>query len=302
MAPLAFRAFEERDVERAGDVLFVAFYRVALVHGLPTGGAAPAESRQYVRWLRELDPDGGIVAEDEGELVGVGWAHRRGPLATVGPIAVDPRVQGRGIGRGLLERCLEAIGPGVPQVRLAQESHDVVSLGLALRAGFRIVAPLLELELPPGTPLATAGTLPGVTLRAPTQEDRARVVARDARAFGAERTRIVELYFGRGRSLVAERARTVVGYALGIAFDGIAHVGSASADDPDVLVRLVATLAMELAGGDLAVRTVVPATDRRLVGGLLDLGFRVLRAAHYMVRGGGTAPPANYVLMGADLM
>ena len=49
-------------------------------------------------------------------------------------------------------------------------------------------------------------------------------------------------------------------------------------------------------------RFVVPATDRRLVEGLLGLGFRVFRACHYMVRGGGTAPPPNYVLMNGDMM
>jgi hypothetical protein len=43
-------------------------------------------------------------------------------------------------------------------------------------------------------------------------------------------------------------------------------------------------------------------TDRVLVDGLRTMGFRVFRACHYMVRGGGTAPPAGYVLMGGDYM
>jgi hypothetical protein len=30
------------------------------------------------------------------------------------------------------------------------------------------------------------------------------------------------------------------------------------------------------------------------------MGFGLFRACHYMIRGGGTAPPASYVLMGAD--
>ncbi len=36
--------------------------------------------------------------------------------------------------------------------------------------------------------------------------------------------------------------------------------------------------------------------------GLMGLGFRVFRACHYMVRGGGTAPPPNYLLMNGDMM
>src|SRR5207253_2111586 len=73
----------------------------------------------------------------------------RGPVATIGPIAVDPRAQGRGIGRRLLERAIELGGRGVPQVRLVHESFNSQALGLYLHAGFRVVAPLLDLELPP---------------------------------------------------------------------------------------------------------------------------------------------------------
>ena len=300
--PLTLRPAEERDIGRVGDLTFVAFDRVALAHGLAPTSTGPEESRRYLRWLLGFDAGGGVVAEEDGEVIGVGWVHRRGPVATIGPLAVDPRAQGRGVGRQLFERCIEAAGPGVPQVRLVQESHDATSLGLYLRAGFRVVAPLVLLELPPGTLLATPEAAPGLALRAARGDDRPRLVARDARGFGADRSQSIDLYLGRGRILVAERGGTLVGQALGIAYQGVAYLGSASGDDADVLLRLLTTLAMELAGGDLAVRTMVPAGDRKLVAGLLDVGFRVLRAAHYMVRGGGTPPPQNYVLMNADMM
>jgi ribosomal protein S18 acetylase RimI-like enzyme len=302
MPGLTLRPATDRDVERAGDVNFVAFYHAALTHGLRPAVTSPADSRRYLRHLFAVDPLGGMVAEEDGEVVAVGWVHRRGPVATIGPLAVDPRVQGRGIGRQLLERCIEAVGSGVPQVRLVQESYNTASLGLYLRTGFRIVAPLLELELPAGVALVPPDPGGAVTVRAARSDDRPRVVARDARAFGAERPQSVNLYLERGRVLIAERGTTLVGYALGIAFQGMAYLGSASADDADVLLHLLSTLAVEVGAGEAVLRTHVPATDRRLVGGLTQLGFRVFRAAHYMVRGGGTPPPANYVLMNGDLM
>jgi hypothetical protein len=43
-------------------------------------------------------------------------------------------------------------------------------------------------------------------------------------------------------------------------------------------------------------------TDRRVVEGLLEAGFRVLRAGHYLVRGGGTAPPVGYLLASGELL
>jgi len=295
------RALEERDAERAGDVNFLAFYDVALRHGQPPVVRAPADSRGYIRHLLGFDPLGGLVAELDGDIVGMAWVHQRGPVATVGPLAVDPSMQGRGIGRALLGRCVELAGPRVPQLRLVQESYNAASLGLYLRAGFRVVAPLLELELPPGV-RAGAATPSGARLRPAEAGDRTALVERDGRAFGAPRPQNVDLHLRRGRALLAERGTALAGYAFGIALGQLAYLGSASAEDPEVLLDLLASLAGGLQGDATAVRILVPSSDRRLVDGLLGVGFRVLRACHYMVRGGGTAPPPNYVLMNGDLM
>jgi len=302
MPALAIRPAEARDVDAAGELNFIAFYRTALEHGVPPVVTTPAESRRYIRHLLEFDPLGGLVAEEDGELVGVAWIHPRGAVATIGPVAVDPRAQGHGIGRRLVERLIEAAGRGVPQIRLVQEAYNTVSLGLYLRVGFRVVGPLLDLELP-GTVTPVAPRVPpGVTVRAATGEDRARVAARDARAFGAQRPQSVDLYLGRGRVLVAEAGTTLVGYAMGLGFASMGFLGSASADDPDTLQLLLRALGAELAAPGRTLRTLVPAVDRRLVDALLGDGFRVFRACHYMVRGGGTAPPPNYVLMNGDMM
>ena len=298
---VTLRALQERDIERAGDVNFVAFYEVALMHGLEPSVTSLAESRSYLRYLLAVDPLTGVVAEERGEIVGLAWSHRRGPIVTIGPLAVDPRSQGRGIGRRLLEHAIAAAGPGVLQVRLVQDSFNTTSLGLYLRSGFRVVAPVLECAL--FGRLARAATVPpGVVVRAAGEGDRAGMVARDARAFGAERPQAIEPYVQRGRALIAERASAVAGYALGIASHGTAYLGSASADDPEITVALVATLATDLMPAGGSARLFVPAGDRRLVDGLLQLGFRVWRACQYLVRGGGTAPPAGYVLMNGDMM
>ena len=280
---------------------FLAFYEVALRHAQPPVVRTPADARGYVRHLLAFDPLGGLVAEVDGEVVGMAWLHARGPVATLGPLAVDPDMQGRGIGRALLARCIELAGPRVPQLRLVHESYNAASLGLYLRAGFRVVAPLVELELAPDV-RAGAVTPSSARLRDAVAADRALLVERDSRAFGASRPQNVDLYLRRGRALVAERGTATAGYAFGIGFGRVAYLGSASAEDGEVLLELLASLATALQGDGTAVRALVPAGDRRLVDGLLGIGFRVLRACHYMVRGGGTAPPPNYVLMNGDLM
>ena len=296
------RPVTERDIDRAGDVNFHAFLHVAMAHGQTPTVTTPADSRGYLRHLLTFDPLGGLVAELAGDVVGVAWVHPRGPVATIGPIAVDPAVQGRGIGRLLLERCLTIAGSGVPQVRLVHESFNAASLGLYLRAGFRVVAPLLELERSLAEVLVAPPTAGHSTVRPAVAADQARLVARDGRAFGAPRPQSIELYVRRGIALVAEHGKTLSGYGFGIGSKRIAYLGAASGDDADTVLGLASGVIAALRGQGDVVRTLVPATDRRLVDGLLGMGFHVARACHYMVRGGGTAPPANYLLMNGDMM
>src|SRR5262249_9183630 len=117
--------------------------------------------------------------EQDGDIVGMAWVHPRGPVATIGPVAVDPRLQGRGIGRRLVESCIERAGPRAPQGRLVHESFNATSLALYLRTGLRVVAPLCEFELPPGHRVGAASPS-GVRLRPATDADRTRLVERDA--------------------------------------------------------------------------------------------------------------------------
>lgn len=52
-------------------------------------------------------PDGGIVAERDGEMVGLGFASRWGSLGVLGPIAVHPALWGQGVARLLVGAVLE---------------------------------------------------------------------------------------------------------------------------------------------------------------------------------------------------
>ncbi len=256
------------------------------------------DSRVYRRRLLDADPLGGFVAEDDAGIVGHAWLHVRGPIATIGPIAVEPVAQRRGVGRALLARCLEAAGPRVTQVRLVHESFNTRSLAFYLDAGFRIVAPLLELELPTSAAPTAHPPPPQVALRCAESTDQARIVARDARTFGTPRPQDVERHLRAGRGVVAERGKTLAGYALG----GFGFLGSAAGDDPELVLAMLTALATEPTLRTGSLRVIVLATDRVLVDGLRARGFALFRACHYMIRGGGTAPPPGYVLMSGDFM
>ena len=292
----AIRPLLPADVDAVAEADFAAVQDAALRHGRRSPVEAVRESRAAVRRLLDGDAVGGVVAELDGRVVGHAWLHPRGPIATFGPLAVEPGAQRRGVGRALLRHCIEAAGSRVTQVRLVHEASDTGALGLFLSEGFRIVAPVLELERAAGAAGSDAASAARTTIRPAEPGDQQRIVARDARAFGAARSHDVERRLRDGRAVVAERDRGLVGYALA----GAGRLGSAAAEDPAVVVAMLATLAGALRGARL--RAMVLGTDRVLIDGLLGLGFALFGAGHYMIRGGGTAPPSGYVLMGADYL
>lgn len=295
---MTIRPLAPADVDAVAEVDFAAFQDVALRHGqVPLVGAV-RDSRAYVRRLLEADPLGGFVAEDGGTIVGHAWVHGRGPIATVGPLAVEPRAQGRGAGRALLAACLQAAGPRATQVRLVHESFNMAALHLYLTTGFRIVAPVLELELAPTASVPAPPAVARTSLRPAGVADVERIAARDARAFGTRRPQDVERRLRAGCGIVAEREKRLVGYALG----GFGTLGSSAADEAEVGLSMLVSLAGEAALRRTALRVMVLGSDRVLVDGLLGAGFRLFRACHYLTRGGGPAPPAGYVLMSGDYM
>jgi len=291
------RPFTSRDLAAAADVLFV----VAAEHGgraaRPPAFEMPADARRAIERLLEIDPIGGQVVEDDGRIAALGWAHPRGRVATIGPVAVLPRRRGRGLGRLVLDACLAAVGERGVQVRMLEDAADPAAVGLALRAGFRVVTAVLEMERPPVVAIEPTDFGPGVAVRIAIQGDDGELVARDARAWGAPRPTDIALLLTHGTGALLERRDRVVAHALAVHDERVAWLGPAAGDDPAVVASLLGHLAAEQARRDQrSARVLVPAGDQRLVDALLGLGFRVRATFSYLARGGGTAPPPGSVL------
>lgn len=301
MSAITFRSIASEERAAAAEVLFVALYEVALRHGVRPTLQDLDDARDYVSHLFAFDPLSGVLGELDGHPVAVGWLHSRGSVATIGPLAVVPALQGQGLGHHLLGHLAEAAGRRVSQIRLVQDAFDDASMGLFLRGGFRIVSSVLELELPAGAAGATPELDDGTTLRARAPGDGRFIVERDLRVFGGQRGQDVNLLSEHGTGVVAERAGRITGYAFGLHGRGGVQLGPGAADDPAVLRAMLGELARDLGGRQRPVRVMVPAGDRRVVDGLVESGFRVSRVCTYMIRGGGMAPPQSYVLMSREL-
>lgn len=96
------RAFGGADIEAAERLRRLAF---GTLFGLPDplsfrGDAGLLAARHWAF------PEGGVVAEENGELVGVAMANNWGSLGIFGPVAVHPEHWRRGVARQLLDATM----------------------------------------------------------------------------------------------------------------------------------------------------------------------------------------------------
>ncbi|MDZ7337726.1 MAG: GNAT family N-acetyltransferase [candidate division KSB1 bacterium] len=104
-------------------------------------------------------PPGCMVAERGGRLVGVAFSHVYGSTGWVGPVAVAPQAQGRGVGTELMRRTVEFLrGAGCTTIGLETMPRSYRNLGFYLKLGFlpqqltcELVRPVGEDTSPPAS-------------------------------------------------------------------------------------------------------------------------------------------------------
>jgi len=285
-----------RDAPAIAELLFAASYHDALVSGLAPLLADVRAARDVVAALGRTEPLGGVLAEVGGEPVAAGWACARGRVGTVGPVVVAPAWRGRGLGTAVLEGLLDRVRRGAAQIRMIDGGAQTGGIGLGLRSGFHVLAPVLCLGLPGDRSCAVDDLTDGTMVRPATPDDRWAIVERDGRFFGARREPELDDAFCENRVVVAERAGRVVGHAIGSVIGSTLVLGTAAAEDPDVVMAMVA-MQVDIGrptGGP--VRMLVPGGDQRLVDVAWRAGFRVERLHALLTHGGGSPPPKGYVL------
>ena len=173
----------------------------------------PFPTRDSAAWLcrayLDLDPEGCVVAWSGNEAVGVGFAHPRGAVTSIGPLAARPGAPA-GVARALMAE-IGRVAAQSSSLRLFQDSFNPDSFGLYARLGYAVadVAPYLLAEklippaaAPPGVRALRPDDLPAIE-----RYDRARTVA--------DRRRDLALLASTGSGLVADgRGRQDLGLSL----------------------------------------------------------------------------------------
>ncbi|RMP67774.1 hypothetical protein ALQ18_02727 [Pseudomonas marginalis pv. marginalis] len=92
-------------------------YRTANAADMPAAHALSVHLKWPHReedWAMVQRTSEGFVAEHDGQLVGVAFACHQGAYSSIGLVIVSDQHQGKGIGRRLMNLCLEAAAPRTP--------------------------------------------------------------------------------------------------------------------------------------------------------------------------------------------
>ncbi len=108
-----------------------------------TDPASEQRWRNRIAFPFELDPEGMLVAERDGRIVGVAQALRRERLWCLSLLTVDPSGQSAGAGRALFDRALQY--DAGTDAGLIVSSNDPRAMRLYGVAGFRLL-PTLQTE------------------------------------------------------------------------------------------------------------------------------------------------------------
>lgn len=156
------------------------------------------------------------MAELDGRVVGSNFLDERSTVAGIGPIAVDPAVQDRAVGRQLMENVLErAAQRRFPGVRLVQAAYHNRSLCLYAKLGFVAREPLATLQ---GVPLGVQ--IPGYRVRAADEGDVEPCNRVCRKVHGHDRCGELLDAIGQGTATVVGHDGRITGYATPIAFFG----------------------------------------------------------------------------------
>src|ERR671919_566807 len=100
------RATTPSDAEACGRIIYGAFKEIADRHGFPPDFPATEVATELAQAMIANPSVFGIVAEEDGRVIGSNFLREGDAIRGVGPITVDPRAEGRGVGRRLMQEVL----------------------------------------------------------------------------------------------------------------------------------------------------------------------------------------------------
>jgi len=212
--PITIRPAEAADAAQCGAILYAAFQRLADDHNFPRDFPSVEVATGVVSMLLTNPSFYGIVAEENGRIVGSNFADHRSSIAGIGPISIDPEAQNQGTGRKLMQAAIDHFkATNVPGIRLVQAAYHNRSLCLYTRLGFQTREPLSVMQGP-----ALNIKFAGYDVRPATEADIAACNLLCRRMHGFERGVELREAISARTAMVVEHLGRITGYATDIGF------------------------------------------------------------------------------------
>jgi predicted N-acetyltransferase YhbS len=271
MTGLHLRQATVGDVDTCARIMFDAFECLASRHAFPVEPGTPESTDFQMKAMLSTPGIFGLVAEQDGRIVGSALQDERGTIVGVGPVSADPAVPDAGAGRALMEGLLRRSRERrVAGVRLVQTAYNYRSLSLYAKLGFAVRESLSVFQgsTPAASVLAT-------TVRAATPDD---VDACDGicrLVHGHDRHGELLYWVHAGTARVVERDDEIIGYATGFGYTGHA-VGTTN----DALIAL-----LESADAFIGLGFLVPSRNTALMTWCFETGLTIVQQSTLMTLG-----------------
>jgi predicted N-acetyltransferase YhbS len=265
--PFTVRDATSVDQSATAEVIYNAFRHLDERHDVPAYMNTMEDANIVASHLYGIPKIHGFVAEDDGQVIGIGFLHDIGDAGMgIAPLAVSPHAQARGVGQAILDRMIERAGGA--SVRLLQDAFNNATLALYSRYGFVVREQVTCVTGKPPAPRPS--------------KEKGLTITRSADPAGtAEALHRAVMGFNRPsfptRPVMAHREADLAGFiAPGTEYP------YAAADTEGTLIALIAGLAAEL---NAPITIAIPATHDQTLRWLLDRDARVIRSMNLMVRG-----------------
>jgi GNAT superfamily N-acetyltransferase len=278
---VTLRAVEPGDAEACAQILFDAFGGIQDNHRFPRDfPVLEAAAGIMGTWIPHPSI-WGVVAENDGRIVGSNFLDERDPIRGVGPLSVDPESQNAGVGRKLMEAVIER-AEGAPGIRLQQDAFHLRSLALYQVLGFDVKEPVAVIS---GKP--RSAPVRGVDVRPLEEGDLDECAALCKKVHGFERTNELRDSIQAFAPFVAMRDGRIVAYASSVAFWPLNHGVAESEDDMTALLQAAAAAVDEPLAFLVPLRT-------GLFRWCLEEGLRLVKPMNLMARGEYQEPRGSW--------
>lgn len=278
---VTIRPATAEDAAECGRIIHAAFAAIADQHNFPHDFPSAEVATGVASMLIGHPGFYGVVAQQDGRIVGSNFLDERSQIGGVGPITVDPAAQNQGVGRRLMEAVIErGRSRNLPGIRLVQDGYHNRSLCLYTTLGFVTREPLSVMQ---GRPLDTQ--LTGYTVRPATPQDIDACNAVCRRVHGFERSGEIADAIAQGSARVVEHLGRVAGYAT-----EIGYFATAIAETNDGLKALIAA-APNFAGPGF----LLPTRNHDVFQWCLGRGLQLVKQQTLMTMGLYNEPQGAYL-------